>query len=250
MSVDKFKRQDGYECPTCEKLLDTSLGLKQHHTKVHGETLRPTDTCDWCGETFHPRPSQVGNFCSRECQMERRKSEGLSARKRRVTVQCPGCEQGFEVRHSEVGHKVYCSDECRRSNTNAKDLTCEWCGGGFHVTGQYANDARFCSQDCYGEWISANESGPDSVHWKGGGDIRRMYGAGWGKHKRDVVRDRDGHECTRCGMTNDDHMAKNGQQLHVHHEVKARTSTNPAVYNAPRNLRTLCASCHQTVEAE
>lgn len=249
MSIEDFSVDDGYECPTCEKVLNTSLGLKQHHTKVHGETLRQTDTCNWCGDTFHPRPSQVGNFCSRGCQMERRKAEGLKARKRRVVVQCPGCGEGFEVRYSEVGHKVYCSDECRQSGTNSTELVCEQCGGAFRATGKYADDARFCSQDCYGAWISANKSGPNSVHWKGG-DIPRMYGPGWGERKRQMVRERDGYECTRCGMPDKQHRDEYGQQLHVHHEAPARASTNPAVYNAPRNLRTLCVSCHHVVEAE
>lgn len=243
MKIDKFQVQDGYECPSCEKVLNTSLGLKQHHTKVHGESLQPTSECNWCGETFGHGPKRDGKFCSKECQMERRKAEGLSARKRRVVVQCPGCDEGFEVRHSEVGHKVYCSPECRRGGEN---VTCEVCGDEFYAYDSYTDDARFCSQDCYGVWLSENKSGADSWHWRGDerSTERPGYGPGWTERKREIVRNRDRRRCTECGLREETHIEKRGMKLHVHHIAIARESSNPAVYNAPRNLRALCISCH------
>jgi hypothetical protein len=144
MGVDEYEVANGYECPTCDKVLNTSLGLKQHHTKVHDESLVETSECNWCGDTFKVRPSQPGNYCSRECFGKHRSEHGLGARKRRVTVQCPGCEEGFEVRHSEVGHKVYCSPSCRR---DGQTIECEVCGSEFYTYDTY-DDARFCSQDC------------------------------------------------------------------------------------------------------
>jgi hypothetical protein len=71
------------------------------------------------------------------------------------------------------------------------------------------------------------------------------YGPGWTREKKEQVRDRDGRECADCGMSGDDHSEKYGCSLHVHHIVPARTASNPAVYNAPRNLVALCASCHE-----
>lgn len=243
MSIDNFQVQDGYECPTCGNVLSTSLGLKQHHTKVHGESLQPTSECQWCGDSFQHSPTREANFCSKECQMERRREEGLPARKRRVTVQCPGCGSGFEVRRSEVGHKVYCSRECRY---DGEYISCEVCGDEFYADGSHADEARFCSQECYGVWLSENKSGSDSWHWRGDkrSTERPDYGPGWTERKREIVRERDRRRCTECGMHEQEHLEKRGMKLHVHHIVNARESSNPAVYNAPRNLRTLCISCH------
>lgn len=240
MAVDAYEVADGYECPTCDKVVNTSLGLKQHHTKVHGESLVETSDCNWCGETFKVKPSQVGNFCSRECFGKDRSEHGLEARKRRVEVACEGCGEVMELRKSEVGHKKYCSPECRR---DGQFIECEVCGSEFYAYDTY-DDARFCSQGCYGKWLSDNKAGTDSWHWQGGG--RPVYGAGWTERKRERVRERDRRRCTECGLKEAIHVEQYGMRLHVHHMANARESSNPAVHNAMRNLRALCIACHHS----
>lgn len=246
MTVDDFQTKEGcYSCPTCDSEHDSPFGLKQHHAKAHGESLVETAECQWCGDEFKVRPSQEGNFCSKECQMERRKSEGLEARKRRVDITCKGCGELFEVKRSRVDARAYCSDECREADSNAKVLECEQCGSDFRRTGKYADEARFCSQDCYGDHIHENEVGENSQHWQGGtSDGYQRYGPGWGEYVRRKVRNRDQRRCTECGATEAEQLAEYDQQLHVHHLVDPTESTNPAVYNAPRNLVSLCTPCH------
>lgn len=242
MSVDNFQVQDGYECPTCEKVLNTSLGLKQHHTKVHGESLVETAECQWCSDEFHVKPTQVGNFCSVDCQMERRKSEGLPARSRRVELECEGCGETFSTARSNAENgKKYCSMECYKNDSQADYVTCETCGEDFYVKGSYVDEARFCSQDCYGEWLSETNSGKDSWHWKGG---QQNYGEGWTPEKRRRVRRRDGYECAICGTSQDDHDGR----LHVHHIVPARDFEDAERRNAMDNLITLCQPCHMRAE--
>lgn len=51
-------------CPTCGKKLPTESGVRQHHTKVHGEKL-PNLTCKNCGEDFY-HPKSDREYCS-EC---------------------------------------------------------------------------------------------------------------------------------------------------------------------------------------
>jgi len=239
MSVDKFQTQDGYECPTCSKILNTSLGLKQHHTKVHDESLVQTAECVYCGDEFTVSPTQVGRFCSRECFGKHRTENGLPERKRRVMYPCKSCGQLMELKKSEVDHTVYCSRECR---VDGADVECEVCGDKFYAYDSYADDARFCSQGCYGLWLSKNKAGSDSWHWKGGSQAE--YGRGWTERKREQVRERDRRRCTACGLQESKHLNEHGMKLHVHHEVNARKSSNPAVHNAMRNLRSLCISCH------
>lgn len=56
---------------------------------------------------------------------------------------------------------------------------------------------------------------------------------------------RDGHECQFCGMGMDEHRAKYGRELAVHHIVPK----HPAGDDADDNLLTVCISCHKTVES-
>jgi transposase len=79
---------------------------------------------------------------------------------------------------------------------------------------------------------------------------RLDYGPGWNRDVKETVRDRDGRECVDCSLSDGEHNDEYGCSLHVHHIIPARTASNPAVYNAPRNLVTLCASCHEYREKD
>lgn len=249
MTVEDFKRQDGYECPTCEKVVNTSLGLKQHHAKVHNESLVETTECDWCGDTFKVGPSREGNFCSRECFGKDRTENGVPARKRQVSKTCPTCGEEFSVKRSISDDRVHCSQECYNNSRKGEVLSCERCGDEFYAYDTYVDSARFCSQSCYGEWLAENKSGAQSWNWRGDErDTDDAYGPGWTQRKRETVRERYGRECAECGMSQSDHMEQYDMSLHVHHEIKAREHSNPAVYNAVRNLKPLCISCHLSKE--
>jgi hypothetical protein len=54
---------------------------------------------------------------------------------------------------------------------------------------------------------------------------------------RERVRLRDGLRCIRCAMTNAEHLAKHGRQLHVHRAVAGGPYTL-------QNCVTLCYACH------
>jgi 5-methylcytosine-specific restriction endonuclease McrA len=108
-----------------------------------------------------------------------------------------------------------------------------------HYGNYNKSDRAFCDWACYTEW----ETGATNPQWCGG---EFPYGPGWTEQKREQIRERDGRECYDCGMSEPDHIDEFGCKLHVHHIADARRSTNPAVYNAPRNLITLCHSCHKS----
>ncbi|MDP9049824.1 MAG: HNH endonuclease, partial [Acidobacteriota bacterium] len=55
-----------------------------------------------------------------------------------------------------------------------------------------------------------------------------------------TVRESDGFKCVDCGMTEAQHIAETGQPLQVHHVIMYRISHD----NSPKNLQTLCSSCH------
>lgn len=52
-----------------------------------------------------------------------------------------------------------------------------------------------------------------------------------------AVRERDGHACTKCGVTADEHIRRHGRTLQVHRQV-------PGSLYTPDGCVTLCCACH------
>lgn len=75
-----------------------------------------------------------------------------------------------------------------------------------------------------------------------------IYGVSWTEELREQVRDRDGRECSCCGMAEESSFEQFGLRLDVHHICGARTLDNPAVFNAPRNLIAVCHLCHMEIK--
>jgi len=90
-------------------------------------------------------------------------------------------------------------------------------------------------------------TGPANQSWNGG---PQPYGPGWTPSKRRTVRERDGHTCQdpACSVTQDNHLDRYDEKLHVHHLIKARDLDDPEERNAAENLITLCRDCHQRWE--
>lgn len=64
-----------HECPTCDRKFDSELGLKQHHAKTHGESIKGKPIkCDNCGEITRKRQSRIEkqekHFCNYDCRDE------------------------------------------------------------------------------------------------------------------------------------------------------------------------------------
>jgi len=97
------------------------------------------------------------------------------------------------------------------------------------------------------ETRSYNPEGEQHPNWNGG---PQPYGPGWNASKRRTVRERDGHTCQdpTCSVTQDDHLDRYDEKLHVHHLIKARDLDDPEERNAAENLITLCRDCHQRWE--
>ena len=75
----------------------------------------------------------------------------------------------------------------------------------------------------------------------------KYKGVNWKRGVAPAIRIRDGLRCRHCGMTNDDHLAQTGYQLHVHHISPLVSSIQIEDYmyqNREDNLITLCVNCH------
>lgn len=125
-------RRGGMECPTCGKNLATEQGMRQHHTKVHGESL-PNRTCDDCCTEFYD-PKSRRTYCE-DCYSEAGEKNGNYADAKEI-ADCARCGASFEYYPSNKDG-VYCS-ECveeadgllpsESSPVSKVRVSCDHCG--------------------------------------------------------------------------------------------------------------------------
>ncbi len=82
--------------------------------------------------------------------------------------------------------------------------------------------------------VMSRPRGNRHYNWQGGAS-RRLYPSDWTKALRQSIRRRDCFACQVCGV----HQSK--APLHVHHVDRDKTNGDP------RNLVSLCCSCHATI---
>lgn len=218
----------GTTCPTCGDDFRTSNGMKQHHTKVHGESLVTIDVeCLWCGEVEEVREKRRNEyerwFCSMDCRDEWQRNERTG---------------------DNTGHF-----------SGYVEIECDRCG---YVQQQTRAQARSNYGSRYGKGDYTGEDhyvidGP-CVDCEGDSEYRTKipFGPNW-VEQREKARERDGHECVSCGMTNEEHREQTGNALHVHHvthreEFYDGEEFDHEAANDLGNLVTLCMSCHRHVE--
>jgi len=118
------------ECPTCSRSFSTEQGMKQHHTKTHGESLTTTDVeCEWCGEEDTIQQWRMNCqerwFCCDECRLswdsERKKGSFVGDQ--------------YDTPSGEDHHQA-----------KREDRTCVICSEVFSV--QPWKENQTCSRDC------------------------------------------------------------------------------------------------------
>lgn len=118
---------------------------------------------------------------------------------------------------------VYCSDACEKADQNG-EIHCDECGFVCQTVGRYKSHMQ--TKHSSSEWMTY-------TNWD---------------DARDLVLERDGFECVRCGVSQQQHYADHDSELHIHHIIKRRVFDEPTKANAAENLVTLCQPCHMTVE--
>jgi len=273
-----------YDCPTCEQSFSTRQGLGQHHAAAHGEKLRVTLTCEWCGDEYEviPAREKESRFCSRSCRGSKIPRESQT---NRVTLSCEHCGEDYEAIPAREKESRFCSASCRSTQVARQQptervtltcercgdeyetipakaeqsrfcswectkkritLVCEWCGDKYETIACREETSRFCSKDCLVAWRSEEYEGDGNHRWEGG---RSPYGSGWTAKKRRRVRVRDQARCQHCGRTEPDHLAEFGTKHAVHHITPAREVDDPEIRNSMDNLITLCrGDCHSLWE--
>jgi hypothetical protein len=196
--------------------------------------------CALCGESFTARHYKPTLFCSRACYNAAPRQRTSDPLKQTAST-CPTCGKSFT--YYLCWPRTYCSHSCRNTALNLRSsyqALCDQCGKEFETIP--SQSARFCSQACWGGWMSVNRAGENSSNWRGGYDA--YYGATWYPARR-AARERDGI-CQDCGISPD----ILGKELDVHHIAPFRRFGRERHEEANRldNLVSLCPTCHTTRE--
>ncbi len=236
------------DCPTCGTSLTTERGMRQHHTKVHGQPL-PNRTCKGCGVEFYD-PKSRRKFCD-DCNPNAGEHNG-HWKGGKETATCKSCNSAFEYYPSDKPG-VYCPDCVETAdgllpeNPSQKGeritTECRTCGAALEVRPRLLEKRTqgcFCSRECHGEWLSENVVGPDHHQWEGG---PIEYGRSWWRIRRQAL-ERDDYECQHCGSGRDEI----GRNPDVHHRRPVRSFDRLEQAHTMDNVITLCRSCHRRAE--
>lgn len=231
------------DCPTCGKSLASERGMRQHHTKVHGDPL-PNRTCKGCETEFYD-PKSRREFCD-DCNPNGGVHNG-NWNGGTETSSCKRCDSTFEYYPSDK-RGVYCPDCVENADEflgtpyyEVHDIervkrVCEVCGRIRTVLDSKAKrePVRFCSQNCLRIWLSEQ--------W---GDTNNPYKGKWRVVRRKAL-ERDNHTCQNCGITREEI----GHEPDVHHITPVREFDDPQLAHTLDNVICLCRSCHRYAEIE
>lgn len=183
-------------------------------------------TCQYCKKEYTHRHGtvhgEVRKFCSQKCGNAFRGTT-------KPVIKCLQCNNTFYARaskRSETGRQVFCSKKCRweyqrKTSQAITTFTCKRCGKQFNK--QRSSHRVYCSASC-----------ANNIKKHTNARFTRLKTKTWEEIRKEVI-SRDNHACRICGGIN---------QLIVHH-ITAWVITKD---DSPKNLITLCRSCHHKVE--
>lgn len=256
-------------CSICGKLFQSRWRTSAHAIHDH-------KTCHDCNHwAANPKGFQKGhipwNKGKKGLQVSLRKGQRNYVRKN-----CKICGHFFWVWPSDAKKITCCSPACKAESTRCTHTgkhvklstrqklsqartgkpnyklrkallppkICEHCGQSFRLSRksgkQYREDRRFCSSDCWYEYIRDD---PNNHPCFKGGCIP-YYGPNW-EEQACKVRKCDNNTCQHCGKQ------YKKRRMDVHHIVPFREFGIERYKEANRltNLTSLCKRCHKLAEA-
>lgn len=153
------------------------------------------------------------------------------------TGECVTCGEQFRY-YPSVRDGQFCSNECSNEPRKRRvEVTCPNCEETFERW--QSLDTEYCSLRCWGSDY--------------GVETDNLYREGWNQKRRQAL-ERDGFQCTVCGITAEEHNKQFGFGLDVHHVVPVRLF---AQWDKPledahavRNLETVCRTHHPDAPGE
>lgn len=162
-------------------------------------------------------------------------------------------KRNMSENHADISGKknpCYGKNHSGKNNPNYKKrvlFICKYCGEIKFVIPQFANNRKYCSQECYFlsghsketiEKMRIASSGEKNGRYiDGRTKINSPYPDDWTDTLREAIRQRDDYTCQECG-THQDELKGRIRKLDIHHIDYNKDNCNPD------NLITLCKKCH------
>ena len=220
-------------------------------------------TCTWCEIEFQRGRSGVttNNFCGRPCYLAWRSANPKAQYKHsnklpRQDIQCTFCNTTITKKTKDIGENNFCNQKChnnwqkqqradRLKYEHEHPKYCKRCGTKINQGSTYCrpcvtyiNTPKNSIGDNPKWWENwrriikeTRSRGENHYNWHGGAS---SYGQGFDTALRELVRQRDNHQCQLCPKSQVD----NGEDLSVHHKDYDKHN------NHPSNLVSLCRRCH------
>lgn len=234
------------------------LDMEKHHV-VNKERL--TFECEnpECDEPVEKTPTAAADsdrhYCSQDCHYEHKRIRYSGTGNPVSTLQPVECESCGDSTlrpqwKREENDRHYCSDCWGSAKVT---FECEWCGERESVWPSVADERRWCSYECMGEWRSENITGEDHPRWREDYDSPYYYGPNFARQRRKaIIRDQGRCQDKECERTIAQTIRQDGEELSCHHKQPFATfvdENGTADYEAANrleNLVMLCRSCHGT----
>lgn len=243
MSTSETDGKESYECPDCSYTSQTWHGVKIHYGRIHEGTLKPTITCEWCGDEKVVKPkNQDQRFCSKDCHYAWKRGG-----------ERPTAEE-LERLHWREGLSL--NQLSAKYDVGGHQTVARWFE---HYGLKYRNNAEAnrklnAERNDHDEIVrAAHEAVHKAVkngewHLQTDNPKRNGYGAGWTEEKKEKVREMYDRTCQACGLPESGSLARFGTKLDVHHIIPAGHFDDPGRRNSVENLVPLCRSCHRRWE--
>lgn len=126
--------------------------MRSHRHKEHNYSPRSgqydahrTKNCDRCGDSFETTSGSEKRYCSQDCR--------LAEITDKVTLECVGCGETFEIQRARSENARYCSLPCMYENEYHDDemveINCAGCGDLFEMSRDDGKELRqCCSEEC------------------------------------------------------------------------------------------------------
>ena len=174
-------------------------------------------------------------------------------------ARCSSCVSEETRKKMSDAHKgIYHLEEARKKLSDANKgesnpnwqgglvmSICEECGVEFPVFPSTIKrgEGKFCTQKCYGKWMTKHLRGKNHPNWQGGLSYGK-YCEKFNDEFKEKIRDKFGRVCFLCGKTEED----NGRKLSVHHvngNKECGCDGDETCQFVP-----LCISCHGKVHSK
>ena len=172
--------------------------------------------------------------------IHRKRAERLGIIKK--IIYCDHCGKVInKERYLKRNKHNFCNRECKgkwmsdnlkgKNNLKWKEklrVTCAFCGRPIekYPYKKKLHSLFFCNNVCHGKWKIKNLQGENNPGWEGGISFE-PYATIFNEKFKEKIRWIYENECVVTGMTQQEHIAKYGRKLNVHHWNYNKKETNP-----------------------